>query len=295
MTKEKDTIPQEITIWDDKNELAEIKKMYGASLSEGEFITFVKMGKALNLNPFMRQIWAVKYGNTPAQVFVGRDGYLVNAMRHPQYRGMLSSAYYSNDIMKRLPDGTLHHESNYNNRGRLVGAYAIVHRKDLDFPIIKEVLLSEYNTSKSNWAKMPETMIKKVAEAQALRFAFPEIFQGTWHEAEDWKDSNSHREQSKTKTYTYQKPKPVEREPIQDAEYQEVETEEQPQAEPQTPDQSERITKGLNLIKEKFATLDEESQAGFAFQCQELTGKEFPDADMKIDQITALFKIIREL
>lgn len=283
----------ELTLWDDKNELSEVKKMFGSSLSEGEFMTFVKMGKALNLNPFLRQIYAVKYGSNPAQVFVGRDGYLVNAVRHPQYNGIISSAYYSNDIMKRLPDGTIHHESNYNNRGKLIGAYAIVHRKDLDFPIVKEVLLSEYNTGKSVWAKMPETMIKKVAEAQALRFAFPEMFAGTWHEAEAWENDNrAVREKAKTKTYTYQKPKPVEREPIQDAEYQEVAEE---QSQPQTPDQSDRIIKGLNLIKEKYATLDEEYQAGFAFHCQELTGKEFPDETMTIDQITELYKIIRGL
>jgi len=283
----------ELTLWDDKNELAEVKKMFGSSLSEGEFMTFVKMGKSLNLNPFLRQIWAVKYGSNPAQVFVGRDGYLVNAVRHPQYNGIISSAYYSNDIMKRLPDGNIHHESNYNNRGKLIGAYAIVHRKDLDFPIVKEVLLSEYNTGKSNWSKMPETMIKKVAEAQALRFAFPEMFQGTWHEAETWENDNRVvREKAKTKTYTYQKPKPVEREPIQDAEYQEVAEE---QSQPQPTDQADRIIKGINLIKEKYSTIDEDSQAEFAIQCHEITGQEFPDETMTIDQITELYKIIRGL
>jgi hypothetical protein len=39
-------------------------------------------------------------------------------------------------------------------------------------PFIVEVDLKEYNTSKGNWAKMPETMIKKVAESQCLRKAF---------------------------------------------------------------------------------------------------------------------------
>lgn len=283
----------ELTLWDDKNELAEVKKMFGSSLSEGEFMTFVKMGKALNLNPFLRQIYAVKYGSNPAQVFVGRDGYLVNAVRHPQYNGIISSAYYSNDIMKRLPDGNIHHESNYNNRGKLIGAYAIVHRKDFDFPIAKEVLLSEYNTGKSTWAKMPETMIKKVAEAQALRFAFPEMFAGTWHEAETWENDNrSVREKAKTKAYTYQKPKPAEREPIQDAEYQEVAEE---QSQPNLTDQTDRIIKGLSLIKEKYATLEENYQAEFAIQCHELTGKEFPDETMTLDQIVELYKIIKEL
>ena len=39
-------------------------------------------------------------------------------------------------------------------------------------PFVVEVSLSEYNTHKSNWQRMPETMIKKVAESQCLRKAF---------------------------------------------------------------------------------------------------------------------------
>jgi hypothetical protein len=39
-------------------------------------------------------------------------------------------------------------------------------------PFTVEVSRSEYDTGKGNWQKMPETMIKKVAESQCLRRAF---------------------------------------------------------------------------------------------------------------------------
>src|SRR6056297_3241656 len=267
----------QLSIWDDEKQYQEIKKMYGSNLSEGEFMLFVQTGKALNLNPFLRQIWAVKYGSNSAQIFVGRDGYLVNAMRHSQYAGMESNTYYSNDIMKRNPDGTIHHESNFNNRGKLIGAYAIVYRRDLDFPIIKDVLLSEYNTGKSNWAKMPATMIKKVAEAQALRFAFPEVLQGTWHESEQWENNQSKpaRKTSSVKIGDL-KPKQPKPEPAEEVEYEEISD---------TPETRERVLKGISAIKGIYEKLDEEEQAGFAFKCNDAINQEFPDENTDIEII----------
>lgn len=280
----------QVTIWDDEKQYNEIKKMYGKDLSEGEFMLFVQTGKAMNLNPFLRQIWAVKYGNSPAQIFVGRDGYLVNAMRHPQYAGIESTAYYSNDIMKRLPDGTLYHESNFNNRGRLIGAYAIVHRRDLDFPIVKEVLLSEYNTGKSNWAKMPETMIKKVAEAQALRFAFPEMFAGTWHEAEQWQ----HNETKQTRTSAVKigkpKPKPLEPEPVEDAEYEIDET--TGEVIDQAPVSNE---KALLLLIQEAVNLNSDNLEKYKSKCTELTKFEYPDEFTDLETLRELYRFAKQL
>jgi phage recombination protein Bet len=281
-----------LTIWDDEKQFQEIKKMYGKDLSEGEFMLFVQTGKAMNLNPFLRQIWAVKYGNSPAQIFVGRDGYLVNAMRHPQYNGLISTAYYSNDIMKRLPDGTLHHESNYNNRGRLMGAYAIVYRKDLDFPIVKEVLLSEYNTGKSNWSKMPETMIKKVAEAQALRFAFPEMFAGTWHEAEQWDRNETKTTRTSSVKIGKPRPKPVEPqpEPIQDAEYEIDET--TGEAIEQAPVNNE---KALLMLTDEAVNLNPENVEKYKAKCMELIRFDYPDEFTDIEILRELYRFVKQL
>ena len=47
------------------------------------------------------------------------------------------------------------------------------------------VELSEYDTKQSVWKTKPATMIKKVAEAQGLRWAFQELFAGTYEESEE--------------------------------------------------------------------------------------------------------------
>lgn len=49
-------------------------------------------------------------------------------------------------------------------------------------------MLTEYATGKSLWVTKPETMIKKVAEAQVLRMTFVEEFNGTYDESEEWDD-----------------------------------------------------------------------------------------------------------
>jgi len=46
------------------------------------------------------------------------------------------------------------------------------------------VALSEYHTGKNPWTRMPETMIKKVAEASALRMAFPDELGGVYSQEE---------------------------------------------------------------------------------------------------------------
>jgi soluble P-type ATPase len=55
---------------------------------------------------------------------------------------------------------------------KLIGAKCTVYRKDMSHNITVSVKIDEYNSNKSNWRSMPETMIKKVAEAHALRRAF---------------------------------------------------------------------------------------------------------------------------
>ena len=44
--------------------------------------------------------------------------------------------------------------------------------------------MEEYSLPQSLWKSKPETMIKKVAEAQALRQSFQEVFAGTYSYAE---------------------------------------------------------------------------------------------------------------
>ena len=281
----------QVTIWDDEKRFNEIKKMYSKGISDSEFMLFVEIGKSLNLNPFLRQLWVIPYGGK-AQIFVGKDGYLVNAVRHPQYNGCQSFSYYSNDIMKKLPGGTIHHESDYNNRGRLIGAYAIVYRKDLDFPVVKDVLLSEYQKTSPIWKSIPDTMIKKVAEAQALRFAFPEMFAGTWHEAEQWQDNNK----KSTRTSSIKigtprpKPAPVEEHRIEEAEYEIDET--TGEIVDQAPVKNE---KALLMLTEEAVNLSSSNLEKYKTRCVELTKFDYPDEFTDVEILRELYRYVKQL
>ncbi len=165
----------------------EVKQIYGKDLTDGEFQTFVQLGKATGLNPFLREIWAVKYGNTAAQIFIGRDGYRRSAQSHPQYDYHHVDAVYSNDGFHfDLSQGEVNHTYNFKDRGKIVGAYCIVKKRNSTKPVFVFVDINEYNNGKSVWAGKPATMIKKVAEAQGLRMAFQELFAGTYEESENW-------------------------------------------------------------------------------------------------------------
>lgn len=170
-------------VWE---QIENIRALFAPSLTDKEFMFFVKLGKSLGANPFLREIWAVKYDTKqPAQIFLGRDFYRRKAQEIPMYDGHIVDAVYENDQFS-VENGKPKHSYNLKNRGKLIGAYCVVHRKDIKNPYFVFVEINEYNKGLSNWKIMPATMIKKVAEAQALRGAFQGVFAGTYDESEQW-------------------------------------------------------------------------------------------------------------
>ena len=184
-----------IDMWHDESKLQEIRKMVSPStpLSDMEFSFLVELGRATQLNPFMKEIWAVKYRRKnrdtgkyeelPAQIFIGRDGYRKTAQRQPDYEYHQVNAVYSKDEFKICGD-EIQHAYGFANRGELLGAYCIVKRKRSSKYTYVMVTVGEYNLNQGLWKDKPETMIKKVAEAQALRQAFQEVLAGTYSDAE---------------------------------------------------------------------------------------------------------------
>jgi phage recombination protein Bet len=173
-------------MWKDEAQLKTIKSIYAPNLSDGEFQTFVQLGIATGLNPFLREIWAIKYDKSaPAQIFIGRDGYRKSISRNTIYAGHHVDAVYANDdFCFDLTNGEVRHTYNLKDRGKLMGAYCIVHMKNVPRPYYVFVDISEYNTNQSNWKNKPATMIKKVAECQAIRMADSCTFGNTYDEDE---------------------------------------------------------------------------------------------------------------
>ena len=180
-----------LTMWEDNIKLNEIRQLFAPKLTEMELQYFVGLGKATGLNPFLKEIWSVKYDErSPAQVFIGRDGYRKAAQAQSEYDYHQCDSVYENDIFE-VQDGIVKHAYKLTQRGNLIGAYCIVKRHKSSRPMYVFVELKEYSTGKSVWATKPATMIKKVAESQCLRACFQDLLGGTYGEEEM---SNSQRE-----------------------------------------------------------------------------------------------------
>lgn len=173
-----------LTMWEDNQKIEEIRKLFAPKLTDMEFQYFVGLGKAAGLNPFLKEIWSVKYDErSPAQVFIGRDGYRKAAQAHSEYDYHQCDAVYENDFFE-IQDGLVKHSYKLTNRGALIGAYCIAKRHKSSRPIYVFAELKEYSTGKSVWSSKPATMIKKVAESQCLRACFQDLLGGTYGEEE---------------------------------------------------------------------------------------------------------------
>ena len=151
-----------------------------------EFKFFTELCKARKLNPYLKEVFCLKYGNQPAQLVVSKDVLLKRAVLHPEYNGMEDGIIVIDEkgVMTErqgcffLPNETI------------VGGWARVYRKDWERPIYCSVSFNEVAGKKkdgnlnSNWASKPATMVNKVAKARALRETFVEEFAGIYDESE---------------------------------------------------------------------------------------------------------------
>lgn len=182
MTYIKSQIVSVTKVRDDFNadQIKFIKNLVNSDLTDNELYLFLGYANSCQLNPFNKEIIAVVYGGDTkyrrVNTIVTRDGKRVVAMRTGELDAIETKAIYT----KLDKDGfTVQCEP---WEGKLWGAMCKVTRKGKVFE--STVPLSEYNTNQNVWASKPSTMIKKVAESQALSQAFPEVLGGVYDEAE---------------------------------------------------------------------------------------------------------------
>jgi phage recombination protein Bet len=161
----------------DKEQMAVIESQFfpqGASKAEQAYCFSV--ARELCLNPITKEIFFVKrrqkIGDTwinKVEPMVGRDGFLSIAHRTNQFAGIETTA--------TIREAPVLEEGQWRQKQQLV-AECSVWRKDSPKPFTVQVAYNEYcqKTSEGQptkfWAEKPETMLKKVAESQALRKAF---------------------------------------------------------------------------------------------------------------------------
>jgi len=137
-------------------EVAIVKANIAKGVNDSELAYFLNVCKTVGLNPFIKQIWAYKDNRNNLLVFSGRDGFLTKAQQSPTYNGLRSSEVREkDDYQADIPNGIIKHTFDFKDRGPIVGAYAIVFRKDGE-PTVETVEFSR----------------KKVAETNALKKAF---------------------------------------------------------------------------------------------------------------------------
>ena len=147
-------------------QIALIKSTVAKNATDDELNLFLYRAKKLDLDPLKPgQIHFVKYGTNPGTIIIGREGFRSKAAKTGKHSGTKLGVIRD-------------------DKARCIGAWAEVYRSDWTQPAREEVSLFEYNTGKGPWAKMPETMIKKVAECAALRMAFPDELGGVYSEEE---------------------------------------------------------------------------------------------------------------
>ncbi len=165
-----------ITIYDDAgsvlasypSELVDvIKNTVAKGATDEELYYFLSVAKQHDLNPFMKEIWFVKTEKGQLMIMTSRDGYRKLAMREPTYSKCQSVAVYENDeFSTEMAMGeviNVTHKFKQNDRGKLVGAYAVLKTTDHN-NLYCYAELKEYDKRTPIWKQYPSAMLRKVAE-----------------------------------------------------------------------------------------------------------------------------------
>lgn len=154
----------------------DVKNTLCPAANDKEIAMFLELCRAQRLNPFIKDAYLVKYGSAPASIITGKEVFTKRANANKNYEGFEAGVTF-------IANGKVQHREGsavYKEAGEvLVGGWCRVFVKGRK-PFYDEVTLAEYSTGKSNWAKMPATMIRKVALVHCLREAFPDDFQGLY-------------------------------------------------------------------------------------------------------------------
>jgi len=153
-----------------------IRQFFPEGTSEAEQRFCMNVATSLGLNPILKEIYFVKRSSKVSNVWidkieplVGRDAFLKIAHSSGKFAGMETTTELKPTY--KLVNGE------WEEKKDLV-ATCKVYRTDTDRPFIVEVAYNEYvqktkeGVTTKFWKEKGPTMLKKVAESQALRKAF---------------------------------------------------------------------------------------------------------------------------
>lgn len=160
----------------DENKRIIRKQFFPPNATDSDMQYCIAVAKSFNLNPILKQIFFVERKakingewHSKIEPLAGRDSFLTLAHRSGKFAGIKSDCF--------LKDKPVFINGEWQNKKELV-AIAQVYKKGHETPFEAEVRYDEYAQRTNDgritkfWAEKPETMLKKVAESQALRKAF---------------------------------------------------------------------------------------------------------------------------
>lgn len=149
-----------------------IKQTVAKGSTDEELYMFLQIASMYDLNPFMKEIWFIKNKDGSIWITTSRDGYRKIASRDANFKDCRSCEVHENDefememVMGEITN--IHHKFKQNDRGAIVGAYAVLITETGD-KSATYVSFEEYNQGTPVWRKYPSAMICKVAEVRELK------------------------------------------------------------------------------------------------------------------------------
>lgn len=164
-----------------------IDKYVCANLSDTEYSYLSAVCKNYGLNPYLKEIYAIKFGNQPATFIIDYKVLQQAVDREPMFDG--------------IETGILYIDKNGNEKERqgqfildgetFIAGWCKVFRKDRQHANKVYAMYSECvqckndGTPNSNWSKKPIFMTVKVAKTWALRETFPNWFSPNTYTADE--------------------------------------------------------------------------------------------------------------
>ena len=145
-------------------------------ITDQEIMTFMQICMAQELNPYLCEIYLIKYSAShPASIVVGKETFLKRAKCSPEFNGLKAGIIIEKD------ENLIYREGSFYIKGteKLLGGWAEVYCSG-DQTFRNEVSLDEYKGKAGIWQEKTATMIRKVALCQSLREAFPSVLGGLY-------------------------------------------------------------------------------------------------------------------